>query len=400
MTNVAFDGKRDTRPLIAHVVYRLDVGGLENGVVNLINRLPANAYRHAIIALTEITDFSRRITRDDVRLFACHKGAGHGYRLYPRLFRLFRSLAPQIVHTRNLAALEATVPAWLSGVPIRIHGEHGRDVDDLEGTNPRYQRIRRLYKPFVTRYIAVSKNLEQYLCAAIGIRTDRVVQIYNGVDTARFSPRRGIRPPIEGCPFNEPDHWLVGTVGRMQAVKDHCTLAKAFARAVHRHPEAARRMRLIVVGDGPVRPEVVRTLEAEGLQSLAWLPGTRSDVPEIIRSLDCFVLPSLAEGISNTVLEAMSSGLPVVATRVGGNVELIESGNTGTLVPAADVESMTDAILGYFHDAPTARRHGCAARQAALARFSLDRMIDDYRAVYDDLLACRNNPLARAGAVR
>jgi sugar transferase (PEP-CTERM/EpsH1 system associated) len=400
MTNVGADGERDTRPLIAHVVYRLDVGGLENGLVNLINRLPANAYRHAIVSLTEVTDFSKRISRDDVRLFACNKGAGHLYRLYPRLFRLFRALAPQIVHTRNLAALEATVPAWMAGVRIRIHGEHGRDVDDLDGTNLRYQRIRRLYKPFVSRYIAVSKNLEQYLCSAIGVGTDRVVQIYNGVDTARFSPAAGVRPSIDGCPFDEAEHWLVGTVGRMQAVKDQCTLAKAFARAVHRDQDAARRMRLVVIGDGPLRPEVERTLEAEGVRSLAWLAGTRSDVSDIIRGLDCFVLPSLAEGISNTVLEAMSSGLSVVATRVGGNVELIDSGNTGTLVPAADEESMTNAILAYFRDAPTARRHGYAARQAALARFSLDRMIDDYRTLYDDLLAGRNDGLARAGVAR
>ena len=112
-------GLRYTRPLIAHVVFRFDIGGLENGVVNLINRLPEESYRHAIISLTEITDFRARVARADVLYFALGKKPGQGFWLYPKLFRLFRKLGPSIVHTRNLAALEASLPAWLAGVPVR-----------------------------------------------------------------------------------------------------------------------------------------------------------------------------------------------------------------------------------------------------------------------------------------
>jgi len=104
----------DRRPLIAHVVYRFDVGGLENGVVNLINQLPRESYRHVVVALTEVTDFSDRIRLDDVALVALNKRPGQGVRLFPKLFRLFRDLRPAVVHTRNLAALEASVPAWLA----------------------------------------------------------------------------------------------------------------------------------------------------------------------------------------------------------------------------------------------------------------------------------------------
>ena len=126
----------DARPLIAHVVYRFDVGGLENGLVNLLNRLPRERFRHVVVSLTDVTDFRRRVVRDDVEYVALHKSPGHGVRLYRRLYRLFRRLDPQIVHTRNLAALEATVPAWFARVPVRIHGEHGRDVNDLRGWWP------------------------------------------------------------------------------------------------------------------------------------------------------------------------------------------------------------------------------------------------------------------------
>ena len=210
----------DSRPLIAHVVFRFDVGGLENGVVNLINRLPAEAYRHAVISLTEITDFRERILRDDVQYFALAKKPGHGFRLYPRFFRLFRALAPDVVHTRNLAALEATLPAWLAGVPVRVHGEHGRDVGDLDGSNRTYRRIRRAYRPFVNQYVAVSKDLEQYLCRDIGVDWGRTAHICNGVDTSRFAPAAGTRRLVEGSPFNSTDHWLVGTVGRMFVASD------------------------------------------------------------------------------------------------------------------------------------------------------------------------------------
>jgi hypothetical protein len=112
--------------------------------------MPADAYRHAVISLTEITDFRRRIVRDDVSFVALEKPPGHAIWIYPRLFSLFRQLRPAIVHSRNLAALEVALPAWAAGVPVRIHGEHGRDIGDLDGSSRKYQWLRRCYRPFVT----------------------------------------------------------------------------------------------------------------------------------------------------------------------------------------------------------------------------------------------------------
>lgn len=386
----------DPRPLIAHVVFRFDVGGLENGVVNLINFLPPETYRHVVVSLTEVTDFRARIRRGDVAFVSLKKRPGHGFRLFPRLFRVFRELAPAIVHTRNLAALEATVPAWLAGVRTRVHGEHGRDIGDLDGSNRTYQRVRRAYRPFVSRYVAVSKDLENYLCTSIRVDRRRVDQIYNGVDATRFAPREGLRIPIDGCPFSDPNLWLVGTVGRMQQVKDQVTLAEAFARAARN--DRSGRMRLVMVGDGPLKAQAERVLETAQCRHLAWLPGERSDVAEILRGLDCFVLPSLAEGISNTILEAMATALPVIGTRVGGNPELIDDGLTGRLVPPANSEAMALGIASYCSDPEMARQHGRAARQAVVEKFSLERMIHSYISLYDGLLARRTDSPVGAGA--
>ena len=184
-------------PLIVHVVFRFGIGGLENGIVNLINRMPPRRWRHAIVALTETSaEYAQRIDRPDVRCIALGKKDGHLVRDYPRLYRLFKELAPAIVHTRNLAALEATVPAWAAGVPVRIHGEHGWDMQDPAGKRHRYRHVRRLYRPFVSRYVALSQHLEDYLEQRVGIAPDRISQIYNGVETERFRPGRGGRTAI------------------------------------------------------------------------------------------------------------------------------------------------------------------------------------------------------------
>ncbi|WP_126445790.1 TIGR03088 family PEP-CTERM/XrtA system glycosyltransferase [Sulfuricystis multivorans] len=380
-------GKPDERPLVLHVFYRFDVGGLENGVVNLINRMPEDAYRHAILALTEVTDFKRRVQRDDVRYISLHKPPGHLFRLFPRLVRIFRELRPAIVHSRNLAALEVTVPAWLAGVPVRLHGEHGYDVHDLDGSNATYRWLRRAYNPFVSHWIALSRDLQNYLVDRVGIPARKVTQIYNGVDAERFHPASLSDATFVDCPFRRPEHWLIGTVGRMQAVKNQTLLARAFIRALEIAPELRPRLRLVMVGDGPLRREAQALLAAAGVADLAWLPGERDDVPALLRSLDCFVLPSQAEGISNTILEAMATGLPVIATRVGGNPELVVDGRSGRLVPADDVEAMAEAILVYAQQPALAQEHGRQSRAEVERRFSLEAMVAAYRALYDRCLA-------------
>ena len=373
-------------PLIAHILYRFDTGGLENGLVNLLNRLPAGAYRHAVVALTEVTDFRLRVQRDDVQFIALHKPPGQGFWLYPRVLALLRRLRPAIVHTRNLVALEMQIPAALAGVPVRIHGEHGRDVDDLDGSSRRHQWMRRIYRPFVQQYVSVSADLAQYLERRVGVSPSRISHICNGVDTDRFAPPPGGRLNIPGCPFDDPGLWLVGTVGRMQSVKGQTVLAQAFVQALQAVPELRDRVRLVLVGAGPLRAECEAILSAAGLRGLAWLPGERHDVPEVMRGLDCFVLPSLAEGISNTILEAMSSGLPVIATAVGGNPELVTAGRTGWLVPAGDAGAIARALVDAATDPARAAALGRAARAEVERRFSLSGMVDAYGALYDRLL--------------
>jgi sugar transferase (PEP-CTERM/EpsH1 system associated) len=389
---------KPSQPLLAHVVFRFGVGGLENGIVNLINHLPRERWRHAIVSLTEVsTEFTQRIVHPDVHYVALGKRPGHLVRDYPRLLRIFKALRPVVVHTRNLAALEAVVPAWAAGVPVRIHGEHGWDIQDPEGRRHRYRLVRGLYRPFVNSYIALSRHLAEYLEYQVGVAGTAIDQIYNGVDTARFYPAAGTRASIAGCPFQAPDHWLIGSVGRLEGIKDPLNLARAFVIALRMRPSAANHLRLVVMGDGALRQEVESELAGAGVRELAWFAGERADVPQFLRGLDCFVLPSLAEGVSNTILEAMATRLPVIATRVGGNAELIESGMTGTLVRSAHPDALARAILAYFGDRATARRHAKAAHHIALTRFSLEAMVAAYARVYERALTAAGVVLPPSG---
>jgi len=187
--------------------------------------------------------------------------------------------------------------------------------------------------------------------------------------------------------FASPDSIVIGTVGRLQTVKDQLTLTRAFVRLQTLTPEVRERLRLVIVGDGPLLGDVREILRTAGVSHLAWLPGAREDVPAILRGMDIFVLPSLAEGISNTILEAMACGLPVVATRVGGTPEIVSEGVTGLLVPPDDPEAMAQRIQMYIRDDELRQRHGGAARESVVRHFSLDRMMQHYVDVYDAVLS-------------
>ena len=375
-------------PLVLHLLYRFDTGGLENGVVNLINHLPADEFRHAVLALDGVNpEYTARIRRPGVEFLALNKPPGQTWWQYPQVYRLLRQLRPQVLHTRNLAALECQVPAWAAGVPVRIHGEHGWDVGDTDGSNRRNQLMRRLYRPFVHRYVALSGQLQRYVQGPVGVPAARVQRICNGVDTQRYQPASGGRAPLEGSPFNDPGLFVVGTVGRMQTVKAQPLLAQAFVQALALAPALRPRLRLVLVGDGPLRADVQQVLQSGGVADLAWLPGDRTDVPALMQALDLFVLPSVTEGISNTILEAMASGLPVLASAVGGNPELVLPGETGELLPAGDVPAMAAAMVRLAQAPALAAAMGRAGRQRAEAEFSLSGMVRRYGDLYRDELA-------------
>jgi glycosyltransferase involved in cell wall biosynthesis len=185
---------------------------------------------------------------------------------------------------------------------------------------------------------------------------------------------------------SDKNSWLVVPEPRKQTVKDQLTLARAFVQALALQPTLRERLRLVMIGEGPLRAQCQAILGEAGVAHLAWLPGERLDIDVILQGLQCFVLPSLAEGISNTALEAMASGLPVIATAVGGNADLVSPGLTGELVAPGDAQALARSIVRLAGDPSLVARMGHAARMEAQSRFGIDAMVSAYERLYQSLL--------------
>jgi sugar transferase (PEP-CTERM/EpsH1 system associated) len=270
-------------------------------------------------------------------------------------------------------------------VRLRVHAEHGRERGAAEGKRFRYQLLRRLLRPLVGHFIAVSADLERWLIEHVGAEPARVSQISNGVDSVQFHPRLG-PPAAVGPPgFMHDNAYVIGSAGRMDEARNHTALVEAFLRLIASPHPAHQRLRLLIVGDGPTRAECQAMLNRAGAAHRAWLPGERTDLAQLMRAMDLFVLPSVAEGTSNAILEAMATGLPVVATSVGANTELVHPGFTGILVPPASPDLLAAAIADYCRIPEMGTRHGARARSQVIARYSLPAMARSYLAVYDAL---------------
>lgn len=382
----------DTRPLVMHALYRLTTGGLEMVLVNLINRLPRDKFRHEVVCITDATDFAQRIEVPDVVVHAMQRKPGRDPALHARLWRLYRERRPAIVHGNNIAALDAYPAAAAAGVPVRIHSEHGVDISDLQGRDTKRLLLRKFHRPLIHQFVSVSAPLTAYLTERVGVPPERCTQITNGVDVQRFAPRDAREAAITGFESldNHPQRLLIGAVGRVEPVKDYATLARAFTLAVARTggPQHSP-LRFALIGDGPSLPGVKQILADADMNHLAAFPGARNDVTRILPAFDLFVQPSLGEGISIAILEALACGLPIVATDVGGTPDLVRPRDNGVLFMPGDTEALARAMIQYWEDKTLRARHGARSRARAVEEFSLDAMVTRYESLYDHWLKRR-----------
>jgi len=378
-------------PLIAHIVFSFDVGGLENGVVNLINQSDANKFRHVIICLSHYTDFFKKIKKNDVDIYTLDKKPGKDFLMFYRLYKLLKIIKPDIVHTRNMATLECQLPALLAGIRARVHGEHGWDMADLSGGNKKYQLLRKLFVPIVKQYIVLSKESYYYLLDTINIKQNKINHIYNGVDLDKFSATTALTNDLVPGDFISDNTLVFGTVGRMAEVKNQLFLVNAFFELLDKHPEFNDRIRLLIVGDGILLKPAQKLVNDYYKQhheknSSVHFTGKTDKVAELLRLMNVFVLPSLAEGISNTILESMASSLPVIASNVGGNSELVQHNKTGFIVPVNDINTLKNTMKKYLDDPELVSQQGQTGRKRVEDHFSLSGMINHYENVYQKVV--------------
>jgi sugar transferase (PEP-CTERM/EpsH1 system associated) len=375
----------ERRPVrVMHLVHRLTFAGMEAGVLKLANGFD-RAVVHPSICSCCPADFIKERLRSDVALFEMNRRAGNDIGFVMKLARLLRTERPDILHTHAWGTLvEGVVAARLASVPIIVHGEHGT----LQTSRRAILAQRFLWKR-VDQVLSVSSRLTEQMAATIGFPADRIQTIRNGVDAVRFTPDRRTRARAQ---FGfAPADLVIGTVGRLEPVKGQRSFITALAAMSGR----GQAFTAIIVGDGALREELGRQAADLGVDRMLRFLGKRLDVEDVMACLDVFVLSSTSEGLSNTILEAMASGVPVIATQVGGAAELVADGVTGLLVPPAAPEALSRAMSALAGDRDRRLSMGRAGRARAVAEFSLAAMIRSYEDLYVSLVKRR---LREAGA--
>ena len=381
--------KRSDRLRVLHVVSYMGRGGAEMGILKLIAGL-SDEFEHRICTTRGFdADFVRSSFSEEKMYVAGSSDLKLQFPLF-RLARIMRQYRPHIVHTRNWGAIEAVLAAKLAGVPAVIHSEHGYEIDMFTGLPMRRRLFRRTVYAMTDAIFAVTRELCDFHARQAWIRPERMGVMYNGVDTQRFAPCKETRFAMRKELGLPAESFVIGAVGRLVPIKDHRTLLNAAALL----SGSGIDVRVLLVGSGPER-ETLQSSAADSLEGRVCFAGDSSRVPEMLNAMDVFVLPSLREGMSNTLLEAMATGLPVLATNVGGNPEIIEDNVNGSLFTPGDTQWLAERLNVLARHPALIHQLGTAARNHAIESFSLRRMLDTYRSFYLDLASRRQVAAAR-----
>lgn len=363
------------------VVHRLYRAGAELLSAELARSL-SDAYRFVFVCLDEVGPLGEQLREEGFEVRCLDRRPGVDLGLIRRLNRLYRELLPEVVHAHQYSPFFYASSARLGGGwPKVLFTEHGRHYPDQ-------RKLKRVLANRVLlgggdRVMAVGDFVRDALVQNEGIAWGRIEVVYNGIDTQAFGRPERSRAAVRAELGIDEGTGVVVHVARFHPVKDHGTALRAMARVAEHSSDSV----LVLVGDGEERGALEGVVSELGLGERVRFLGVREDVPDLLGASDVFLLTSVSEGVSLTLLEAMSAGLPVVTTAVGGNPEVVEDGVTGLLAGRGDDEGLAGALVRLLGDGALRERMGEAGRARAHERFDQGRMIRAYRAVYDQLLS-------------
>lgn len=358
---------------ILHVVHSLEHGGMEHVLTMVAGELASRGFDIHVCCLDDPGQLADRLP--DGQVHALNRQPGFRLATIAALRAQIRRLRPRLLHTHNYGPLLYGAPASLWGMTVPIlHGEHAQLPP--EQLTPRHRRLRRLLYTACRQIHTVSTSqCTELLDLFPGVRS-KLVPVVNGVDAKRFAPgdKRACREHL-GLPL---DLTLVGIVGRFRSVKRHVPLVEAMG-------SVPPTVGLVIIGEGPERPAIEAAVAASPARERIFLIGHQDDPRPALQSLDLLAIPSVAEGLSNALLEAMACGVPALANDACGNSEAIIHDENGWVVPmptSADIAArLTDAVA----DPARLAAFGQVARRYMLDLFAFEHTVDHYEALYHNL---------------
>ena len=354
-------------------------GGAERVISNLSASLDPARYR-AILCLFRPGWIQEHTENRGVRTYVIPTQGMFDWRWVLRVKRLLKDEHVDLIHAHEFDAnVQGTFVAALSGVPL---------VATVHGKNYFWEKLRRrLAYQWVSRnatMVAVSENLKQFIVEKVGVDSGHVKVVYNGVDLLPHCGPDDIDQCRKELDLPTGDQ-IVGVVGNLYPVKGHQYLIAAIPAVLAKCPNTT----FIFAGRGQLEGELKEQVHQLGVAPKVRFLGLRQDIPRILAVLHAFVLPSLSEGLSLAILEAMVAGKPVIATDVGGNPELVEDSETGYLVPSQNSQALADRLISLLMNRDRALQFGKVGQLRAQGQFSLRTMVREYQAIYDQCIEAR-----------
>jgi len=370
---------------VMHILSVLGFGGTEYGVVKLLNNLDPDRFDCSIVSLSQIKPDIETLVEPHVKLYCVPKEGKYNYRGIMNLVMLARRNNVDIVHTHNWATYfyGFCMAVCIRGLAL-VHGEHGRDQCEWILPRKRYYLLK-LFTMRTKQLIAVTKDIRDSMVLKWKIPEPSVRIIENGVDLDRFKLSKSVIEKKKHDIGISGDSIVIGNIGVLRDVKNHGLLFNAFKGIRGEFPNCI----LLIIGDDPHgnRKEMyIKQVEELGIAENVVFLGQRTDIPELLGCMDIYVNMSLFEGMSNTILEAMASRLPVVASNVGGNPELVSHEVSGLLFPSGDLQGLIDALKKLLLHKELRIRMAERGHETIMSKHSLDKMIKENMEVYERVL--------------
>lgn len=373
------------RTRVLYVIWSLETGGAEQVVAALATGLDTQRFEPMVCCLNWEGKLAPFVKEKGIPVFSLDKKKGFDFGVALRLKRLLQRESIDIVHTHLWTSnFWGRIAAVLAGTPVIVTTEHNIDV----WKSWYHFVLDRLLARFTSRVVYVSDSVMDFYMDKTGVQPPQGQRIYNGIDTTRFREEVDTQPLRQELGLS-PQAQVISTIGRLVPQKGHRIFIDTMKRVHERCPQAVG----LIVGEGECRQDLEDYNREQGTEDAVVLTGLRQDIAQILHLSDLFVLSSFREGFPITILEAMAVGRPCVVTDVGGNREAVDSGTTGFVTPAGDPQALADPIVRLLESEETRALMADQARQRIDRLFSIEAMVSQTEALYEQLLVDSGLPV-------